>query len=78
VLVTVRYEKNATVRRKKLYIVGIRETAGESGDIGAWLYPVSERVHRNCGGCIQATVDYLCKETKIPFPCYNIFCDVYF
>ncbi len=54
-LVTVRYEKRATCEEEET-IVGIRETAGESGDVGAWLYPVSRIVHRNCGidGCIQA------------------------
>ncbi len=40
-LVTVRYEKRATVRRKKLYVVRIRETEGKSGDMGAWLYTMS-------------------------------------
>jgi hypothetical protein len=68
VLVTVRYEKRASCEEEET-IVGIRETEGESGDMGAWLYPVSKRVHRNCGvdGYIPASVcqlDYLCKELK--------------
>ncbi len=73
-LVTVRYEGYS---EEEETIVGIRETKGESGDMGAWLYPVSRRLHRICGvdGYVPAAVsklDYLGKETKILFPCYNI------
>ncbi len=75
-LVTVRYEKRATCEEET--IVGIRETEGKIGDMGAWLNTLSAGEYTACVVLMSTSLlDYLCKETIMLLPCYDIYCDIY-